>query len=193
MEACVREDCRPSRLVPSYLVAYLSQPAMTSMFVSDLQQLIGRTLSIRRVYMVTIYHRGCHTHRIARRRPATPNASSVTLQELIQFAYACGLSRARALPVPTPLAVFLWRDLHSVRHPSTSLALPTHITTTGLDWTRLFSPSGCNLQLNMVLAVHMIATPPSHYHWLWASQPLPSHLYHHTRLPANMSRISAVR
>ena len=103
MEACVREDCRPSRLVPSYLVAYLSQPAMTSMFVSDLQQLIGRTLSIRRVYMVTIYHRGCHTHRIARRRPATPNASSVTLQELIQFAYACGLSRARALVYPCRL------------------------------------------------------------------------------------------
>ena len=167
MEACVREDCRPSRLVPRSVPLPASHD-----FVSDLQQLIdyGRTLSIshsavRRVYMVTIYHRSCHTHRIARTRPATPNASSVTLQELIQFAYACGLSRARALPVPTPLAVFLWRDLHSVRHPSTSLALPTHITTTGLDWTRLFSPSGCNLQLNMVLAVHTIATPPSHYYW----------------------------
>ena len=126
--------------------------------------------------MVTIYHRSCHTHRIARTRPATPNASSVTLQELIQLAYACGLSRARALPVPTPLAVFLWRDLHSVRHPSTSH--PHHHHGTRLDSTlfpeRMQPPTqhgpccayDSNSAVALLLAVSLAASPIT---------PLPSH------------------
>jgi hypothetical protein len=94
--------------------------------------------------MVTIYHRSYHTRRLARTQAATPNASSVTLQALFHFAYDyCSPSSARALPVPTPLAVSLWRDLHSVRHPS-------HLTSTSHPHrhhgTRLDSPSECNLQ-----------------------------------------------
>jgi hypothetical protein len=77
----------------------------------------------------------------------------------------------------------VWRYLHyslSVRHPSISLAFPTYIITSAL-------------RFNMVFAVHIAATPPSHYYWPCRSQPLPSHHSSHTSLPANMSCIAAMR
>jgi hypothetical protein len=87
----------------------------------------------------------------------------------------------------------VWRDLHSlsVRHPShlTSISHPHHHH----HWTRLLSSSECNLQFNMVFAVHTVATPLSHYYWPCRSQPLPAHSSGHTSLPANMSCIAAVR
>jgi hypothetical protein len=77
-----------------------------------------------------------HAHRLV----MIPTASSVTLQELSQFAYGCSLSKSssstRADSTCRGLACgAIFTRLGIL---PTSLALPTHIIiTTGLDWTRL--------------------------------------------------------
>ena len=177
MKACVREDCRPV-LSSRNFVLYSVVPTVAmqaSEFVSDSRlEAIGTNTSYPyRVceYMVTINHRRCHTHRLARILAATSTASSVTL------GVCSGRSEVRA----DSTCRVVWRDLHyllplslSVRHPSISLAFPTYIITS-------------TLQFNMDFAVHIAATPPSHYYWPCRSQPFPSHHSRHTSLPANMS------
>jgi hypothetical protein len=82
---------------------------------------------------MTIYHTyaptgddtGSHPHRLARH----------LLQALFQFTY----SASRAPAMPTPLAVFCSVEGSSLGSasfpPHYTLAIPTHIITTGLDWT----------------------------------------------------------
>lgn len=150
-------------------------------------------------WQYTIYHRRYHTHRLARTQAATSTASSVTLQVGIYSVRLSG-SCSTVFPLRSSSSIradstcrVVWRDLHSlsVRHPShlTSISHPHHHH----HWTRLLSSSECNLQFNMVFAVHTVATPLWHYYWPCRSQPLPAHSSGHTSLPANMSCIAAVR
>jgi hypothetical protein len=144
------------------------------------------------IYMVTINH--SHAPTSDDTRPAaTPTASLVTYRRhysssLIRLVQCRAWTSSSSGHADSTCRV-LWRDLHSVRHPShlTSNSHPHHH-----HWTRLRSPSECNLQSNMVLALHTVATS-SDYYWPRRSQPLPSHLCGRTSLPANMSCIPAVR